>query len=127
MGIRHEAKHVDVSFPSRHLPILLVWMSHDSELSRNIGVFQSRERLNSGERDSLEINGGNRKTMRLIHVYVDSAFGKIRKKWVGKFKKLGGKICKGFSCFEIHLVCSYTKTFKVLLFCFLRFFWFYCT
>ncbi|KAL0866287.1 hypothetical protein Bca101_045405 [Brassica carinata] len=31
LGIRHEAKHVAFSLPSLHLPILLVWMSHDSE------------------------------------------------------------------------------------------------
>ena len=67
----------------------------------------------------------------LIHVYVASA----SILWKVKNRKMGGKIQKigrgffgeGFSGLQFHLVCSYTKTFKVLLFCFLRFCWFYCT
>ncbi|KAF3586581.1 hypothetical protein F2Q69_00030260 [Brassica cretica] len=31
IGIRHEAKQVDVILQILHLPVLLVWMSHDSE------------------------------------------------------------------------------------------------
>ncbi|KAJ4902604.1 hypothetical protein Rs2_16555 [Raphanus sativus] len=31
LGIRHAAKHVDVSLQSLHLAILLVWMSYDFE------------------------------------------------------------------------------------------------
>ncbi|KAL0701101.1 hypothetical protein Bca4012_057223 [Brassica carinata] len=31
LGIRHEATHVEISLQSLHLPILLVWMSHNFE------------------------------------------------------------------------------------------------